>query len=375
MEQVVGGKTIEPTDPLYPRVVQRLLQAKKDILPEFRQEAHVCKSWKCNPQNEETCIKKGWLQGFPLSSNVFLCDQGKIHCCTEQACKEYGLSQTHTCPISGFQYGMQISSYDKNNASSWYAPRLELIDEPSVTEGGTVTKRKKKVAKTISAQEVEEKASAVVTNLLFSPKRRECNTSFFAKQAEKAATEIALYVKQQQRDEQFPCWVEMYKIRAYYSSREPPLVEFAYNKTLHDLYVGIITQVWEKVQTWYLPSFKEGQQRPRIAFETVAIGTLYRMRIGYTLNGQELLPCDKWLKKHLPKGADLQSFFGYAKATIRDGDKVITQMFDVAHKSGVSIVERMIDVAALAERQKQRTEEKLFKPVARKKRPRKLGKD
>lgn len=117
-----GGVTIEPEDPCYSRVLQRLSAAKQAKRKLSRTRvAHLCHKNKCHPENESDLIRQGLLKGPPLTKNVYLCDMGAVHVCTARSCELYGNSFSQVCHISGLQTGNIYSSYSSDDSRTWYS--------------------------------------------------------------------------------------------------------------------------------------------------------------------------------------------------------------------------------------------------------------
>jgi hypothetical protein len=135
---------ISEKDPNFLATYNRLRLAAVGTLKPHK--GHVCDPKLCHPKSEMDFAKMGKLQGgTPESYNVFICDYGSIHVCSEESCRLFGSTPTLTCPVSGQQMGSIVSNYAKDDYRTWYNKRNEAMEPgPGGTAGGTVKKRKKK---------------------------------------------------------------------------------------------------------------------------------------------------------------------------------------------------------------------------------------
>jgi hypothetical protein len=371
---------LKTSDPLFVQAVARLRTSKKDL--EATRPPHVCSLTRCNPQGEAS-LYPGQPQ---LTCNVFLCKHGIIHLCTEDECKLYGNSPTGTCPISGFQFGRHISSFERGNEKSWNASKNEgmgnqemksvmMLDEDDLITTTTTTivavettvVKKRKTARSIPIEDLRQRATTLINLLLYSNNRKRCNQVAHDQHLAEATMAKNIYISEMANLNQLPYWPDLYRIDAYFSSKPLPFEDLKYDEWLSHYYTHIILHVWELVQKFYVPVQqkiydKETKEeiRPRLNFENVALGTLYIMRRGFRVNNSiDLLPQDDFLFVHLPSESQLHSFFDIKKSRLTEGDNVIARAYENA-MSGKGLMltqELIINFDALPSRKEAKVED------------------
>jgi hypothetical protein len=359
-----GGKIIDSAkDPLFSKSLA-VIRAKKQDLQDIR-ERHACSAKFCNPQSELAFGNNHQC----FATNVFLCNFGSVHICSENACEYYPHSSTHTCHVSGFQFGTTVSNYDKNNSRSWFSK-----PEHVTTLGPTVTapqeplvKKRKHVYQTISTEDAESRSGAMLKLLLFSNYRHACNKSAIERFKEEAREARITYLKQQESNGQLPYWSDIYRISSHHMSQPLPLREFEFSTALHDYYVSIMCQVWLMVIKYYLTACND-QIPPRLNFENVCLGTLYSMRQGIrTADNVMLLPKDDFLLINLPIGNQLL-FFNIKKNRIGKGETILKITYEHAFTLNAPLPEITINVNLLPQKNGTKLEnngQKLFMPTSR----------
>ncbi|MBX9635989.1 MAG: hypothetical protein K2Q45_00370 [Nitrosomonas sp.] len=325
-------------------------------------EEHTCSHAYCNPQSEEHVYR-----GDILSSNVFLCKYGKVHVCTETACTLYLHTANQTCPISGFQHATMVSNYNKNNSRTWNL-KLEHVylgvgkreTEPAVVAPDQRPQKKRRG--TIPHQEqLSNHASNIVNLLLFSNARIERNNEAVRIAQLEAEEARQTHLKTRALQKQQPFWTDVYRLTGHHLCKPLPLTIFERNNNLHDYYVNIILQVWERVQKFYvLPKDKVYDLNgieivPRLDFTCICLGTMYIMRQGLRLNQHMLLPKDDFLLLNLPVGNELV-FFKIEKSDINKGDKIITDAYLNAFAIKAPISEIVTDINSLPEHREDENE-------------------
>jgi hypothetical protein len=361
-----GGKTIERNDPLFNKALARLFQGKKDMSDS--REQHTCSHAVCNPQSEEqvyrSSIPAGGGNGDIISSNIFLCKFGTVHVCTQTSCNMYQHAPIQTCPISGFQHGSIVSNYDKNNSKTWNLKlehvytgvgKKEVDAPPPLRAGGNEPHTKKRRGTLPQQEDLEHKASTIVNLLLFSNCRIDRNNEAIRQCQLEAEEARQTHLKKRTLEKQQPFWTDVYRLTGRYLSRPLPLTIFERNVNLHDYYVNIIMQVWERVQKFYiLPGDKVYDEHgieivPRLDFGCISLGTMYIMRQGLRVGQHMLLPKDDFLLINLPIANEL-TFFNIQKSTINKGDKIITKAYENAFIANAPIAEIVINLNALPEK-------------------------
>jgi len=397
----VGGACIEPEDSLYNAVVKRLKAGKtaKRALS-CAGEQHICLREACNPETEGDLIRQGWINGPPLSSNVYLCNLGGIHVCTVRSCCFYQNNRPHTCHISGLNAGNDYSGYSKHNPMSWYTkPEYEIsggaintvfVQEKRVivnarrllTQSGSMVdamiserkkaKRpppppgpetvpdKKKPRRSMynrapSAKVVRKRAKAIVTLLLHSKHRVTINRRAQTEYDREAHHARETYLSACKDNGQFGFSVDIYRLMADKRSQPLPMVIFNYDETLLTYYVDVICQVWEMVLKYYVhPKHKQFDEDgaeivPKIDVDSVCLGVLYDMRHGYKIGNTWVLPSDPFLMCNLPRINDLAVFENTKRSKYTKGQDILSTTYDNAINSQVPLAEISISVNGLKE--------------------------
>lgn len=350
-----------PQNPLFAKSLAAIRAKKKDL--QDVRERHDCAAKVCNPQSELA------FGNQCFATNVFLCKFGSVHICSENACEYYPHSPTHTCHVSGFQFGTTVSSYDKNNSRSWFSKpeHVTTMGPGTLVSPEPPIKKRRHVFQTISAEDAETRSGDMLKLLLFSNYRNTCNKSAIERFKEEAREARITYLKQQESNCQLPYWSDIYRITSHYMSQPLPLREFEFSQALHDYYVSIMCQVWVMVIKYYLTD-SNAQIPPRLNFENVCLGTLYSMRQGIrTADNVMLLPKDDFLLINLPIGNQLL-FFNIKKSRIGKGERILQIMYQQAFKQNAPLPEITIDVNLLPQKNGTKLEnngQKLFMPTSR----------
>lgn len=369
------GRLIESdADGEFGRIIGRLKKGKKDLNVTVL-KGHRCSHEECNPQNEEQMVYAGSLEGPPLSSNIFLCKYGNVHICSASSCDLYAFSKSQTCPLSGYQWGLAVCSYDKNDYRTWKRgghvetgtkdhgaafklhnvllsgdeEEKEKKDPPSREAPPPTKKRNIGSATPLSKTAVLERAGDLITILLFSNCRRACNLealASFKREAEKAKQ---TYIKRRNEHRQFPYLTDILRLVGHYLSQPLPLIEMEPDDALKNHYAHVIWQVWQNIVE-YTERIQEPDGTlvlPRIDFDMVALGVLYYMREGLQCEGVYVLPSDAFLMNMLPLVRDLD-YFNIKKKKITKGAHFIENTYKRAIKLYNVLPEQLIlDVTAL----------------------------
>lgn len=336
-------KTIKGVDdPDYPRVVARLRARFGPPPPN-----HVCTPQECfaDAKSEEALAR--FIGSGAISANVFLTRCHSIHLCCENTCRLY--ADNGTCPISGLQYGTMMSSYDKNDPRTWYSrPYLE-----SATTTTTTAPAKKQqhhqLSEPFSDEVKKQLASNVVRLLIWSPKRETRNATILKQLVAKADEACKNYIKARRLAHQLPFCTDLLRIRGYMMSEQPMLQILTYDETLHDYYVAIICQVWDRVVRFRsISSCEVAEKLTRHDLEAVAIAVLYNMRQNeYRLKGVVILAKDDFLTQELPPISELNPHFNLERNRVTRGQVLFRQAFEHAFSANVPHSEIELDAAAI----------------------------
>jgi len=317
-----------------------------------KKRPHPQCSKSCDPRSEGSFVHDGHLSGPPISSNVYMCALGSLHICSKTSCEYYGAQHDQTCHVSGIQHGTVISSYDAGDYRTW-RPQIpggpDALPRPAtqvVIKGKTKkgTKRKAPFAqngeKVLSAD--AERAESIVVNLLFSPMRTQRNltaTVANRKNAQKAKQGYAYDRKVHHR--QLPCLSELHKRGTAALLCELPLKELERDDALVSYYVAVIMQLSAKVRAYCMP-------KQRMDMDSLALGTLYMLRQGYSHEGRVYLAADAFLDAHLPRINDM-IYFAYDRDKITDGMRMLLALYTTTTGTVAPEV-LMLDVTQLPER-------------------------
>lgn len=382
-------KTIQgPDDPLYKTVVTCIRRHVKPPLD------HRCVPQECfrGAESEFALVQRGVIPGPPLTRNVFLTRCRTIHLCSESACSLYSADPTGTCPVSGLQYGVVVSSYDRNDSRTWYSrPSLEapsLATAPAAMEPPAKRIVRRPVAEPMTKEQKEKRASDLVKLLLWSPERVTRNKKVLRTLEESAQTACDNYVALQRQEGQAPIWTDLYRIRGHMMTQQTLLQVLPFDESQHDYYVSVLTQVWDRAVRFYVRGPRPvnvPEPLPHREFDCVALAALYGMRQGdYHREGVSILPKDEFLARELPVIFDLQPYFGISADLITRGQKILRRAFDNAFAdhvpaSHIELDTTRIAAAAVPEQQEAITVdarnrqvkitnkgERLFMPISRK---------
>lgn len=380
MDQEKIGRIISSIkDPLFRQVLLRLrrLKTERNSLSESR-EAHACHPQFCFPESETMLGAEN-----PLSCNVYMCNYGSTHVCTEDLCTYYHAAPKNVCPISGYQFGREFSSYSKDDYRTRRAPLAEKICD-SHAQPLKKQRRSTLYSPQLREEEAENQATKLVHLLLYSPKRHALNLKAalrFQHQAEEAKQK---YIRDQLSARQLPYFTDMYRVVAHVTDhQELPLKEFEVDQNLVRYYVFVILQVWDILQRFHVPQAQKKFQGdleivPRLDFEAVSLAVLYTMRKGLRRAHVQLLPGDDFLLLNLPIINALIEF-DLDKAQVTKGDKLISDAYDNAFTEGVSMSEITLNMEKMPAPETSTVErhqsalvkisssgERLFMPVVRK---------
>ena len=357
------GRAIQSErDPLLKESIARIVKAKQQrgTLTDERRE-HTCDPSFCQPECERMICTAPYI-----ASNVYVCRYGSVHLCSTDTCTLYASADHNTCPVSGFQMGLELSSYSKHDFRTWRNPTAAKQSigvstvpwllgvgekEKAFVPPEPVKKRKRAYSRQMSEEDAKQAASDVVKLLLYSHQRRRCIANVKERYKRQGEQAKQTYMKTQREQGQLPYVSDVYRLMAHYQSQAVQLKEFEFNKTTHDYYTFIITQVWDIVQRYHVPLQRKRYENdvemvPRLDFNAIAVGALYLMRNGVHKRHAELLPADAFLMRNLPT-INMLVHFGIEKSAVTKGDALITQAYDNALEGGASVHELMLEMEKL----------------------------
>ena len=336
-------------DPNFLSTYNRLRLASVGTLKPHK--GHVCDPKLCHPKSEMDFAKMGKLQGTPESYNVYICDYGSIHICSEESCRLFGSNPTLTCPISGQQMGSIVSNYAKDDYRTWYNKRNEAM-EPSGPIGAGVKKRKKKnTAATHSESFVKNIAETIIINLLYSNARKEHNQATVLKYTEEAYLAMNTYATARKKENQMAYTTDLYRIYAHYMNQFIPLVEMKLDTNVVRYYCEIVWQVWQICLKYHIhPNqrvFNEhgDEIKNRLAVDVVVLGVLYYLRQGLSVTDIPVLPKDDFME-NLPL-VNNYTLFNIDKTKVTRGLNVILQSYNNAVDVGIDAKDLLLDITKL----------------------------
>lgn len=278
----------------------------------------------CQPQ---TCAPTLACPGY----NLYVCKQHLLHICSEQSCKFWRWdAQRQTCPISGIQYGAITSEYVKDDPRTWGG------GGGGGSKRGKTAKLGPAAAEEAARDHIRHRASAMVKHLLYSNARIECNRVALRDNVARGEAVRARYDSCQAANGQPSYWSDRYRIMGHFGTEPLPFVIYVFDQALHDYYVNIIVQIWNKVDRYYVsaatPASTVAPIRPDI--DTIAVAVMYCMRSGLRYENVQLLPKDDFIILNLPHVNQLPAF-KISKDTITRGDRIIERTFQLAITRGV----------------------------------------
>lgn len=352
-----------PDDPNYGRVLNRLRIGKGDNLSSEKKR-HTCTHEVCAPQSEDQMVHSNLLDGPAISNNVYLCNYGCVHICSESSCGLYEHTYTQTCPISGIQWGNITSSYSRGNGRTWYVHPSEHTSTKMVRSEtkhhiddvtGVTRKKKKKRERTLptspplggkkekkprkkglSESIVKERTRDMVILLLYSDSRKDRNNAAILDRIESAEKSKQTYIEQRRERHQLPYLYDLIRIRAVFTSKPLPYEMYEMDLSLVEYYTCVVYQAWEYVIAYMEANEEIMSMRPDI--KVVTLGVLYLMRGGHKINGIEILPADDFLQTSLPLVNDL-TYFEVPKKNVTRGVQLVTD----AYKHQITVQKRQAE--------------------------------
>lgn len=290
---------------------------------------HECAKDVCNPV------------GIP-DTMIFVCDYGVIHRCSQDTCH----AQTAgVCRISGASYASSgTSSYDQGDYRTWKSKTADdsvyrgnshdtiheatrpLITEIKKEEKGEAPKKKRRYHGYGSRQ-----ITSLLSSLLYGSERKDINQRIEQERQVIQDKQMSIYMETARKHRIPIDLVVLVRIRdcAPISTKLKPLCIEPYDSTRVEHYVDIVLQMLKMAYTYV-------EDITPACASSIALATLYEMRMGYTLDGVELIPRDAYMEAMLPRLADLVHF-DIQKRQITQGRGLIEMAFQEARKSSVAL--------------------------------------
>ena len=334
----------DSSNPLYGKVLNRLRLGKGDQLS-GQKKKHTCSHEVCCPQSEIQMIDLHLLSGPAISSNVYLCNYGCVHVCSELSCNIYEYTHNQTCPISGIQWGQVVSNYSRDDNRTWYVrpsahtSNRQGVEDDHIDDDLREKKKKKKKKssrpapmpvvkkakkKWLSESIIKERTRDMITLLLYSDCRRERNNAAIVDRFEMAEKSKQTYIEQRFKRHQLPYLYDLIRIRAIFTSKPLPYVLYEMDLPRIEYYTCVVYQAWEYVIAYIEANSETLSLRPDI--KVVAIGVLYLMRGGHKINAIEVLPADDFLQTSLPLINDL-TYFDVPKKNVTRGVSLVVDAY------------------------------------------------
>lgn len=299
----------------------RIIKARNDMQQSGR--VHRCSHTRCKPMDEEALIQMNKLQGPKVTSNVYVCQLGAVHICSDSTCEMFNATPDKICPISGIQHAQITSSYTRNDPKTWYENTArEPVQKKARKQNTDILPTLRKM-QSHTLESIQFKASEYVKRLLFGVERVKLNNATIEERNDLVIKMCEKYRREQLSIRQLPYESELHKIRGSITSQPLPLCEFVFNDELLQYYTGVIVQEWNLIIT-YLKEDTRAIVIQKCDVETISVSTLYCMKDGISQDGMVMLPRDEFLKAHLPKIGDLERYFSIGRDRIQLGKKIIT---------------------------------------------------
>lgn len=251
-----------------------------------------CKTQYCDPQNEQTLIRRGKLAGPALTTHVYLCKLGQLHVCHAAECCALG-----PCPVSGMHQGPEYvtASYDKHDSRTWES-HMPLT-----------------AAKRVSTKEsVQSKIETLVSNLLYSHAvRQSVAASMSSATAALARRRRAHYLQQ--------CEQTRTPVNLATLASLTPMVATTMNTIRYD--PEVVARYTDRV----LRFAEQCNVSDKSSVEALTLAVLYKMQQGMN----EALPLDPFLVRHLPPVNELARF-KVDKRKLKKGEKMLMALFNKA---------------------------------------------
>jgi len=334
----------------YIKSYKKIAKLKLITINTHHQQKHQCSSQFCNPQSEVDIQKQKNLPiTDTMSYNLFVCDLGAVHLCTVSECELYGSTQDQTCPVSGIQWASIVSNYSKNDSRTWYNKGTEMSDPKAIQNGPRQHAKKQNF---YSESMIKNTTETLINLLLYSHTRLDRNQAAANDHIDQSQNAMNTYAKHRKNELKQMCYkTDLYRLNAHYCSQQLPLRILEIDLSRIEYYVHVVLQLWHICQKFYIHPINRtfnnngNEIKNRLTPEVVALGVLYSMRQGITIQGVDLLPKDNYLE-NLPIIIDL-SFFGVDKKKVTKGNKILLTSYNNAIDAGQRIIDLVLDVSKL----------------------------
>ena len=287
--------------------MNRLVQARIHELSPLSRPGHSCSVKYCDPQNEQTLIRRGLLAGpCVLPEHMYVCIYGDIHVCNENICMVEG-----PCLVSGMTMGIvhEYSSYNSKDARTW-----EKKDE-----------KPKSIVPAVQKQ--YDQVEYLIDTLFYSPKRKDI-VSTWTKQRNKLTKKYKdTYIKACEKKRVPVNLIHLAMLEAQYNVPCPIKAKPERDMDRLYQYTKLVMQMIQFM----------GDEANN-CLDIVALGMLYKMQQGIRINNVTLLPKDSYLVGILPPMNDLTKL-GIDKKKINRGEQMIMGLYESIERQGKNLID------------------------------------
>lgn len=312
-------------------ILDQIAEYKGDLTDSYK--PHSCSRNFCNPQTLFQLTRFG-------NDVIYLCKFRQYHICDESHC------HCASCPISGICWGTNMySSYASDDHRTWNVS-AEMDDDPVVyvmpgyeVSLQNVVQPAEEVVFTskLNKMDATGKIEQVLEKLLYSPKRKTINEDYHKQKDKALYRERDAYIVACARDSKPVNRVHLSMIADRHQSNQAPLTILERDDRLVSHLVDCVLQVCETVERY------SQQTQSKICVISIALGVLYTMRQGYSLDNVTLIPMSPLLRDHLPIMNHL-SKFGLEKQKYTKGHQLIVFAYDNALRQGAELRDLCIRV-------------------------------
>ena len=272
---------------------------------------HPCSVRYCDPQNEQTLIRRGLLPGPPeLPEHMYVCIFGDIHVCNENVCMTDG-----PCLVSGATMGLvhEYSSYNANDSRTWTDPK-----KGQVSTGGTGTHK------------LWDRVELLISTLFFSPKRKAIVANWKKQRGKQCKKYKDTYIKDCELKRKPVNLIHLAMLDAQYNIPCPIEERPEYDGDRLEHYTRLALHMYQLIQGY--------NDNEKVCVESVTLGVLYKMQQGININDVNVLPADPYLVQILPPMNDLVKL-SIDKKRINRGEQLLLGMYETALRNGTNLVD------------------------------------
>lgn len=285
---------------------------KKTLFPPIK---HVCSHKFCNPETFGNL-------------NVYVCDYGQVHRCSDQNCDSYIINERdeRICSISGLVLEAQTEylTHSFNNDPHW-----------------CIQKEKPTKKRSTLKERVLKQAEEMVTKLLFGNARKEINGNITSDSEKKAIQMINKHVQECVQKHQYVKFPNIMRIISDAYTKTPFYSIYKVDPEIISNIVGIIGSVWDKlIIPFYDPTLNiysmipDAPMRPNI--ESMNLGILYMMRDGHSIQGTVYIPYHSFVAFNIPREKDLKTF-DVEIGRIKPAKDLLIKFYEKAIKMNMSV--------------------------------------